>query len=78
MAKDCFTYTTIARYDIATVNQTHDEVLVRFQNALGGIGKIYGPYTPRKPIDGVGSRSGPSARTDESTCRHWRRCCGSS
>jgi len=45
----CFSYTEKAGYATVTIGQVDRRVLDRFQEAVGGVGKIYGPYTTRSP-----------------------------
>jgi hypothetical protein len=50
----CFSWTDKSRWGCAVIAQTNRESLGRFQEAVGGIGKIYGPYSPSR--DGGWSR----------------------
>lgn len=45
----CFSYTAKAGFATVTIGQVDRRVLDRFQEAIGGVGKIYGPYTTRSP-----------------------------
>lgn len=47
----CFSYVKTARYGVATISQTSPEPLQRFQRAVGGLGKIYGPYEQKAHRD---------------------------
>lgn len=40
----CFSYTDKAGYGAAAIGQVDREPLERFQRAVGGMGRIYGPY----------------------------------
>lgn len=42
-----FSWTNTAAVGCAVINQASKEPLERFQSAVGGLGKIYGPYQPR-------------------------------
>lgn len=42
-----FSWTNTAAFGCAVINQARKEPLERFQRAVGGLGKIYGPYKPR-------------------------------
>ena len=42
-----FSWTEAAAFGCAVINQTSREPLERFQRAVAGLGKIYGPYEPR-------------------------------
>jgi hypothetical protein len=44
----CFSWTQKAAWGCAAIGQTNRESLERFQRAVGGIGKIYGPYDFRR------------------------------
>ncbi len=43
----CFSWTEKSAWGCAVIGQTNRESLERFQRAVGGLGKIYGPYTRR-------------------------------
>jgi hypothetical protein len=43
----CFSYTERAGFGVATISQVDRRVLDRFQRAVGGLGKVYGPYASR-------------------------------
>jgi len=47
----CFSYVKTTRYGVATINQIWLEPLQRFQRAVGGLGKIYGPYEQKAHRD---------------------------
>jgi hypothetical protein len=43
----CFSLVRNFRYPTVRIAQAEREPLERFQAAVGGIGKVYGPYAPR-------------------------------
>jgi hypothetical protein len=43
----CISYTQSGKYDMIRIGQCERLPLVRFQTAVGGMGRIYGPYSSR-------------------------------
>jgi hypothetical protein len=52
----CFSFTTKAGYGAAAIGQVDRAPLERFQAAVGGLGKIYGPYFKIYPGRGIGAK----------------------
>jgi hypothetical protein len=45
----CFSYSNAGGYGVVSIGQTEREPLERFLEAVGGLGKIYGPYFKEYP-----------------------------
>jgi len=44
----CFSYVKADGWGVVAIGQTNREPLERFQRAVAGLGKIYGPYEPKQ------------------------------